>query len=112
MYQIRINFEEQGRVPLMLTGIQPGKTLLEVCLEHNTRLSHDCGGNCSCKTCHIYLEKGEGILEEKSKREMDFLAKILLAKPNSRLSCQCVLPEGNGAIEITIPTPSHLQKLC
>lgn len=107
MYSIQINFEEKGLEPVTLTNIKPGDSLLEILLDHNVDLHHNCGGVCACSTCHLYVDKGMDHLEELSDREEDFIDRAINPKLNSRLGCQCVLQEGSGEIEITLPDQSQ-----
>lgn len=103
MYTIRFNFEQSGLEPVTLTGIEPGQSLLEVALTNNIELHHNCGGVCACSTCHLYVNKGEEWLEEISDKEEDFIDRAVNPRLNSRLGCQCVLQEGSGSLEVTIP---------
>jgi 2Fe-2S ferredoxin len=97
---------EAGR--RILENIEAGQSLLEVCLNHGIDVQHKCGGVCSCTTCHVYIEKGEEFLEEKSRREKDFLNKVDKSQPNSRLSCQCLLMEGSGEIQLMVSKQKEL----
>ncbi|MDP4263139.1 MAG: 2Fe-2S iron-sulfur cluster-binding protein [Bacteroidota bacterium] len=106
MYTIRFNFEEKGLEPIMLTHIEPGQSLLEIVLGHDIELHHNCGGVCSCTTCNLYVEKGMNHIEEISRREKDFLARVVHFRFNSRLGCQSLLLDGEGEIEITLPDQS------
>lgn len=103
MYTIRFNFEQSGLEPVTLTQVQPGQSLLEVALTNNIELHHNCGGVCACSTCHLYVNKGEELLEEISDKEEDFIDRAVNPRLNSRLGCQCVLQEGSGTIEVTLP---------
>ena len=103
MYTIKIHFEEPGLEPIILEHIEPGQSILEICLNHDLNLHHNCGGVCTCSTCHIHMHKGGMHLEEKSRREADFLKKALQSDEDSRLACQCLLVDKEGEIEITIP---------
>jgi ferredoxin, 2Fe-2S len=103
MYTIKIKVKEREQSLVELKGIQPGQTLLEICLQHSIKIPHQCGGVCFCRTCHIYIEKGSGFLEWISKREIDFITGISDRLSNSRLACQCLLLEGEGEIEILLP---------
>lgn len=103
MYTIRFNFEQSGLEPVTLTGIKPGQSLLEVALTNDIELHHNCGGVCACSTCHLYVNKGEEWLEEISDKEEDFIDRAVNPRLNSRLGCQCILQEGVGTIEVTLP---------
>jgi ferredoxin len=58
MAQITFLFEEKGKEPLQVE-IFEGESILDVALDNNIHLNHNCGGVCGCSTCHIYVEKGE-----------------------------------------------------
>ncbi|GAA4753878.1 2Fe-2S iron-sulfur cluster-binding protein [Flavisolibacter ginsenosidimutans] len=102
MYTIIVSFTDK-KSPLQLKRIAAGQTLLEVLLNDDVNIRHDCGGVCHCTTCHIYIEKGGNFLEEPSKRETDFLKKVAQRKPESRLACQCLLLAGKGEITVRLP---------
>jgi 2Fe-2S ferredoxin len=103
MYTIKFRFEEKGREPVTLSNIEPDQSLLEVALLNDIELHHNCGGVCACSTCHVYINKGEDFLEELSDKEEDFIDRAINPRINSRLGCQCVLLEGSGEIEVTLP---------
>lgn len=103
MYTIRIQFEQKGLEPVTLENIGSGDSLLEVCLDNGIELHHNCGAVCACSTCHLYVEKGMEHLEELSDKEEDFIDRAVSPRLNSRLGCQCVLQDGGGTIEITLP---------
>ncbi|RYZ29470.1 MAG: 2Fe-2S iron-sulfur cluster binding domain-containing protein [Chitinophagaceae bacterium] len=107
-YTVTINYKSAGIEQQMIQRGQPGQTLLELCLDNQIDLHFNCGGVCSCSTCHILINTGENYLEEKSKREMDFIKRARNAKPNSRLACQCLLLNDEGEIEMTIPEQIEL----
>jgi len=103
MYTIKVKFEQKGVEPVALNNIQPGDSLLEVLLDHDIELHHNCGAVCACSTCHLYVDKGMDYLEELSDKEEDFIDRAISPRINSRLGCQCVLQEADGEIEITLP---------
>jgi 2Fe-2S ferredoxin len=103
MYTINFRFEEKGREPVTLTNIDSDQSLLEVALLNNIELHHNCGGVCACSTCHLYVNKGEDFLEELSDKEEDFIDRAINPRLSSRLGCQCVLLDGSGEIDVTLP---------
>lgn len=103
MYTITIKFEQKGLEPVTLTNIAHDQSLLEVCLDNDIELHHNCGAVCACSTCHLYVDKGMDSLEELSDREEDFIDRAVNPRINSRLGCQCVLQEGDGEIVVTLP---------
>jgi ferredoxin, 2Fe-2S len=103
MYTIKFKFEQPGLVPITLKNVQFGYSLLEIALNNGIGLHHNCGGICSCSTCHLYLEKGEEFVVETNKREKDLIDRAVNPKLVSRLGCQCLLLDGSGKIEVTLP---------
>lgn len=107
MYTIRFNFEQKELTPITIRNVDAGQSLLEIALNNDIELHHNCGGVCACSTCHLYVEKGADFIEELSDREEDFIDRAVSPKLSSRLGCQCVLNDGNGDIEITLPDQSQ-----
>jgi 2Fe-2S ferredoxin len=103
MYTVKFNFEQPGLEPVVLKDIQPGQSLLEIALTHDIELHHNCGGVCACSTCHLYVQKGDDMMEEISDKEEDFIDRAVNPRLNSRLGCQCLLHEGEGEIEVLLP---------
>jgi 2Fe-2S ferredoxin len=103
MYSIQVNFEQKGLESIRLNNIKPGDSLLEVLLDNEIVLHHNCGAVCACSTCHLYVNKGIDYLEELTDKEEDFIDRAVNPRIESRLGCQCVLLEDNGEIEITLP---------
>jgi 2Fe-2S ferredoxin len=89
--------------PVVLSNVDSGQSLLEIALTNDIDLHHNCGGVCACSTCHLYVEKGADYMEELSDREEDFIDRAVNPRLNSRLGCQCVLHDGGGEIEVTLP---------
>lgn len=103
MYTVKVNFEQKGLETKMLNDIEAGDSLLEILLDHDIELHHNCGAVCACSTCHVYVNNGADYLEELTDREEDFIDRAVNPRINSRLGCQCVLLDGSGEIEITLP---------
>ena len=103
MYTVKINFEQKGMEPVGLKELEPGQTLLEICLKNDIELHHNCGGVCACTTCHLYIDKGMQFIDEITDKEEDFIDRAVSPKLNSRLGCQSLLLEGSGEIEIILP---------
>lgn len=108
MYTIKFTFEEKGLEPVTIENIAPDQSILEVALDNNIELHHNCGMVCACSTCHIYLEKGEDLVAELTDKEEDFIDRARNPKLTSRLGCQCILQEGSGVLEVTVPDQSLL----
>jgi len=102
VFKVTFNFEEKGLGPISVQGAE-GETLLDLALENNVELHHNCGGVCACTTCHVYIDAGMGLLPEMSEREEDYIDRAINPKLNSRLACQC---EIKGDVILTIPDQS------
>lgn len=103
MYNVTFKFEQKGQEPIIISNVTPGQSILEVALKNEINLHHNCGGVCACSTCHLYIDKGEMLVDELSDREEDFIDRAINPRLNSRLGCQCVLVENDGDIEVTLP---------
>jgi 2Fe-2S ferredoxin len=103
MYTIKFNFEQKGLEPITLQNVEAGQSLLEVALNNDIELHHNCGGVCACSTCHLYVDRGAGFLEELSDKEEDFIDRAVSPRLSSRLGCQCLLNDGSGEVEVTLP---------
>ena len=103
MYNITFKFEQKGLEPITLSNIEGNQSILEVALKNDINLHHNCGGVCACSTCHLYIDKGETLVEELSDKEEDFIDRAINPRLTSRLGCQCVLREGEGTITVTLP---------
>jgi ferredoxin, 2Fe-2S len=108
MYNIKFNFEEKGRQSVEIKDAKEGLSVLEIALLNDINLHHNCGGVCACSTCHVYLLKGENSIDELTDKEEDFIDRAKNPRINSRLGCQCLLLNGSGNIEVTIPDQTVL----
>jgi Ferredoxin len=103
MAKIHFQFEDGSIPSVTVQGDYEDMSILEITEEHDIHLNHNCGGVCACSTCHVYVEKGEGFLEEISDKEEDFIDRAINPRLESRLGCQCVILDNNAEITITIP---------
>ncbi len=101
MGDITFKFEEKNKSPLTVE-IFEGESILDVALDNDIHLNHNCGGVCGCSTCHVYVETGEDLFPEMNDREEDYVDRARNPKFNSRLACQCKLQE-DGNLVVTIP---------
>jgi ferredoxin, 2Fe-2S len=64
----------------------------------------DCGGNCSCATCHGYVDPAwVDKLEPQSEDEVVMLEGTMNQESNSRLTCQIKLTRQLDGIVIRLP---------
>ncbi|MGB0954668.1 MAG: 2Fe-2S iron-sulfur cluster-binding protein [Panacagrimonas sp.] len=68
----------------------------------------DCGGCCSCATCHVYVEpEWFDRLDPRDEMEDDMLEGALDPQDNSRLSCQIKLSEALDGITVRVPESQY-----
>jgi 2Fe-2S ferredoxin len=104
MGKIIFEFEEKDKAPIV-AEIFEGESILDVALDNDVDLHHNCGAVCGCSTCHVYVEIGEDLLPEMSDREEEYVDRARNPKYNSRLACQCKLQD-DGDLKVTIPDQS------
>jgi 2Fe-2S ferredoxin len=66
-----------------------GISVMENLRDNDYELEAICGGQCSCATCHIYID--DAWVEKVGRRndeENELLEELECCQPNSRLSCQ------------------------
>ena len=80
-----------------------GWRAMEVIRDWGVGIKAECGGSCSCATCHVYVaESWFERLPDASDDEEDLLFSTLDKKATSRLSCQILLSEELDGLELTI----------
>jgi 2Fe-2S ferredoxin len=81
-----------------------GESVMRAALDQSIPgIDGDCGGCCSCATCHGYVETPMIGLPERNDTEIAMLAGCNNVQENSRLTCQIVIfPELDG---LTIRLP-------
>ena len=72
---------------------QVGSTVMETAMKNAVPgIDAECGGACSCATCHVYVDKEwTAVVGPAQPMEEDMLDFARDVKPNSRLSCQIKL---------------------
>lgn len=54
----------------------------------------ECGGSCSCATCHVFVEgPGAERFDPPSDEEAELVEFLEGARPSSRLSCQLIISD-------------------
>ncbi|MDX8356409.1 2Fe-2S iron-sulfur cluster-binding protein [Sphingopyxis terrae] len=67
-------------------------------------ISADCGGACSCATCHVYVAPAwRARIGEPNALEADMLETVDNPGEGSRLSCQIVVTQELDGIECLVP---------
>lgn len=84
--------------------VDEGLSLMEVAKAHGVEgIFGDCGGGCSCATCHVYVANGwMEKVGQPDDIELDMLDMAAEPQPNSRLSCQIKMSSELDGIEVTV----------
>jgi 3-phenylpropionate/trans-cinnamate dioxygenase ferredoxin reductase subunit len=85
--------------------VSTGESLMRASLRNNLPgIIAECGGMCSCGTCHVYVaEDWLPQLEEMEPEEEDLLEYLESRQDNSRLSCQIEMTDELDGIVVTVP---------
>ncbi|MEQ5837288.1 2Fe-2S iron-sulfur cluster-binding protein [Marinobacter sp. NFXS9] len=68
----------------------------------------ECGGACSCATCHCYLDSNVyEKIPEPSSMERDMLDCVVDLEPTSRLGCQVVVTEDMDGMRVRMPESQY-----
>ena len=101
--------EHNGSEHVMQVPI--GKTVMQGAVENNVPgIDADCGGECACATCHVYIDAawlGVVGLPKPGSQEASMLSFAALAQPNSRLSCQIEVSEALDGLIVRLPEGQH-----
>lgn len=64
----------------------------------------DCGGDCACSTCHVYIdEQWADKLSPAKDNESIMFGFLEEPGPTSRLSCQIRLEESHDGLKVKVP---------
>jgi 2Fe-2S ferredoxin len=89
--------------------VPPGTTLMRAATDHRVPgIDGDCGGNCACATCHVYV--GQAWLERLGARtatEEEMLSCVGERQDGSRLACQITLTDALDGLVVNMPEAQH-----
>lgn len=81
----------------------PGGRLMELIRDAGLPVRAECGGNCVCGTCHVYVdEPWRQHLTESELEEIAVLDEACAPQENSRLSCQITVTEALDGLKVTL----------
>jgi 2Fe-2S ferredoxin len=82
-----------------------GDSVMETAIDNDINgIIAECGGACSCATCHVYVaEEWLGRLPTPDPLEDGMLDCVLDRQPNSRLSCQIRLSDELDGLTVRVP---------
>ena len=80
-----------------------GWRIMEIIRDHGLPIKAECGGACSCATCHVYVdEEWLPKIHEMNDDEEDMLDEAFDLKDNSRLSCQIIMNEDLDGLKVKL----------
>lgn len=84
----------------------PGENLMSVALDNAVPgIDGDCGGNCACATCHIFVDGELSGGANDDEKEMLGIADNV--QDNSRLGCQIEVTAGMDGLVVKLPSGQH-----
>jgi 2Fe-2S ferredoxin len=86
-----------------------GTTLMRAATDNRVDgIDGDCGGNCACATCHVYIDPAwTGRTGMRSAGEQDMLNLVAELRDNSRLACQITVDENLDGLVVATPESQH-----
>lgn len=88
---------------------EPGQTVMQVATSNMVPgIIADCGGCCSCATCHVYVEDAWlNRVEPAGEDEVNMLECVLFPQPSSRLCCQITLSSELDGLVLRLPESQY-----
>ena len=85
---------------------EDGQTVMEAAMRGSvTGIVAECGGSCTCATCHVYVDEAWlGKAGERSLEEDEQLDNAYDVRANSRLSCQIKMSEELDGLLVRTPS--------
>ena len=82
-----------------------GDSVMETAIDNDIPgIVAECGGACSCATCHVYVaDEWLSKLREPDALEDGMLDCVIDRRPNSRLSCQIRVGDEIDGISVSVP---------
>jgi 2Fe-2S ferredoxin len=84
---------------------EPGMTVMEAARKELVPgIEAECGGACSCATCHVYVDEAwRDKVGPPSQMEEDMLDFAFDVRASSRLSCQIKVGEELDGLVVSVP---------
>jgi 2Fe-2S ferredoxin len=82
-----------------------GDSIMETAIDNDIRgIVAECGGACSCATCHVYVDDAWlSKLPDPDALEDGMLDCVIDRRPTSRLSCQIRVSDDIDGISVSVP---------
>jgi 2Fe-2S ferredoxin len=89
--------------------VPEGTTLMRAATDNGVAgIDGDCGGNCACATCHVYVSPDwREQVGERNSSEQDMLTCVEELRDNSRLACQITITDALNGLVVNLPEAQH-----
>lgn len=89
--------------------VAAGTTLMRAATDNRVDgIDGDCGGNCACATCHVYVDPSwADRLGERKACELDMLNLVAELRGTSRLACQIDIDASLDGLIVATPESQH-----
>ncbi|MBV8703910.1 MAG: 2Fe-2S iron-sulfur cluster binding domain-containing protein [Acetobacteraceae bacterium] len=106
----RVTYIEHNGAPHTVE-VPLGLSVMRGAVDNNVPgIDADCGGECACATCHVYVEEEwlpKTGLPQPGSQEASMLSFAAVAQPNSRLSCQISVTDALDGLVVRMPEGQH-----
>ena len=89
--------------------VPAGTTLMRAATDNRVPgIDGDCGGNCACATCHVYVDPSwSDRVGARSATEEEMLNCVAEVRGTSRLACQITLDDALNGLTVSLPEAQH-----
>ncbi len=89
--------------------VAAGLSLMRAAIDNQVPgIDADCGGQCACATCHVYVDTDwQTLAGSRTPMEEDMLSFASATLPNSRLACQIPVTQALDGLVVTMPDGQH-----
>jgi 2Fe-2S ferredoxin len=86
-----------------------GLSVMDAAVKNNVPgVDGDCGGTCSCATCHVYVDEAwRDKVGAPSATELSLLQFAENSASNSRLACQIKVTDALDGLTVCLPESQH-----
>ena len=88
---------------------EAGLSLMRAAVDNGVRgIDGDCGGQCACATCHVFVDPAWGQQTgARTQMEDDMLNFAAELRDSSRLACQITVSDALDGLVVTMPEGQH-----
>ena len=86
-----------------------GASVMRAAVDNNVPgIDGDCGGECACATCHVYVEpEWQAATGGRTETEETMLSFAAATQDNSRLCCQIIVSDALDGLVVRTPDGQH-----